>query len=146
MPCTHALSTILHQKLQPEDFVDECYNRHIYKNVYEQVIMPISGVNEWAPTLFIPTMPPSLGRKAGRLTNVRRSGDDELQGKSNKKGRHVSLKRMQTNLKCKKCGKLGHNVRPCTQVEGETKPIERKPMKENGQAQTGEQMEAPRRQ
>ncbi|KAL8485037.1 hypothetical protein ACS0TY_027368 [Phlomoides rotata] len=135
IPCTHACSAILHQKLEPGDFVDECYSLETYKKVYAPHIMPIYDANEWAHTMFIPPMPPSFSRKAGRPTNARKPGHDELEGKRNRKGRLVSLKRKQTDFKCSKCRGSGHSSRTCTEAGGVS-----------GQPENADQPPGPRRQ
>ncbi|KAL8481504.1 hypothetical protein ACS0TY_027856 [Phlomoides rotata] len=100
----------------PADFVDACYKVETYKRVYEPAILPISGQNEWAPTLFIPSMPPSFGRKIGRPSTARRIDPEEKSSKKSKKVRVVKMRRRQTSIKCRKCGINGHNARACTQV------------------------------
>ncbi|KAL8511352.1 hypothetical protein ACS0TY_017954 [Phlomoides rotata] len=115
IPCNHAISAITNQNLDPEDFLDDCYNIETYKRVYAPSILPIAGQTECAPTLFIPPMPPNFGKKLGRPSSSRFAGIGET--KNVKKGKVLKLKNRHIESKCTKCRTFGNNSRSCPQSE-----------------------------
>ncbi|KAG6507676.1 hypothetical protein ZIOFF_033027 [Zingiber officinale] len=66
IPCNHALSAILAQRLDYFDYVHKCYSLATYKQVYSPIVMPLNGRSEWQPTGVIPVLPPNFGRLVGR--------------------------------------------------------------------------------
>ncbi|KAL2251896.1 UNVERIFIED_CONTAM: hypothetical protein Sindi_2311900, partial [Sesamum indicum] len=84
IPCKHAISAILNQKDDPEDYIDDCYSVIAYKRIYASAIMPISGENQWNETCFIPPLPPRFGRRSGRPSSARRRDADEPMPKKKK--------------------------------------------------------------
>ncbi|KAL2245754.1 UNVERIFIED_CONTAM: hypothetical protein Sindi_2843600 [Sesamum indicum] len=119
IPCKHAISAILNQKDDPEDYIDDCYSVIAYKRIYASAIMPISGENQWNETCFIPPLPPRFGRRSGRPSSARRRDADEPmpKKKKGKKGNGMKLKRQQTTVKCSKCGQEKHNARTCPKTD-----------------------------
>ncbi|KAL8463285.1 hypothetical protein ACS0TY_034073 [Phlomoides rotata] len=115
IPCNHAISAITNENLDPEDFLDDCYNIETYKRVYAPAILPIAGQTEWAPTLFIPPMPPNFGKKLGRPSSSRFAGIGDT--KNVKKGKVLKLKKRHIESKCTTCMTSGHNSRSCPQSE-----------------------------
>ncbi|KAL8536482.1 hypothetical protein ACS0TY_011909 [Phlomoides rotata] len=115
IPCNHAISAITNENLDPEDFLDDCYNIETYKRVYAPAILPIAGQTEWAPTLFIPPMPPNFGKKLGRPSSSRFTGIGDT--KNVKKGKVLKLKKRHIESKCTTCRTSGHNSRSCPQSE-----------------------------
>ncbi|KAL2249690.1 UNVERIFIED_CONTAM: hypothetical protein Sindi_2442700 [Sesamum indicum] len=99
IPCKHAISAILNQKDDPEDYIDDCYS--------------------WNETCFIPPLPPRFGRRSGRPSSARRRDADEPmpKKKKGKKGNGMKLKRQQTTVKCSKCGQEKHNARTCPKTD-----------------------------
>lgn len=116
IPCKHAISAINNQKENREDYVHEHYTVEVYKKSYAYTIKGINGTALWKETLFIPPLPPNMGRGVGRPTKARRRESDEpAQKLKNKtKGRKpMKLMRRQTTLNCTKCGEEGHNSFTC---------------------------------
>ncbi|KAL2249689.1 UNVERIFIED_CONTAM: hypothetical protein Sindi_2442600 [Sesamum indicum] len=112
IPCKHAISAILNQKDDPEDYIDDCYSVIAYKRIYASAIMPISGENQWNETCFIPPLPPRFGRRSGRPSSARRRDADEPMPKKKKRE-----ERQQTTVKCSKCGQEKHNARTCPKTD-----------------------------
>lgn len=116
IPCKHAICAINHQRADREDYVRECYTVEVYRKSYAYTIKGINGSALWGETVFIPPLPPHMGRGVGRPTKARRRESDEPAQKSRKKvkGRKpTKLKRRQTTLKCSECGEEGHNSLTC---------------------------------
>ncbi|KAL8531374.1 hypothetical protein ACS0TY_008113 [Phlomoides rotata] len=91
--------------MDPEDFPDDCYKVETYKRVYAPAILPIAEQNEWAPTVFIPPMPPNFGEQKEDQVHL---GGLEL--------KRLKVERRQSGSKCTKCRTSGHNSRSCPQV------------------------------
>ncbi|KAL0382960.1 UNVERIFIED_CONTAM: 60S ribosomal protein L39-1 [Sesamum calycinum] len=72
IPCHHAMGAICSQVLDPEDFLNLCYNVQTFKRVYQYAIMPVNDPKLWAQTGNILPIPPNIGRKTGRTSRVRR--------------------------------------------------------------------------
>lgn len=66
IPCFHAIACIFFQKLDPMDFIHECYTREKYLQVYSHVIEPISGEPYWEHTEQEPPLPPLKRIAPGR--------------------------------------------------------------------------------
>ncbi|KZV20406.1 hypothetical protein F511_30636 [Dorcoceras hygrometricum] len=65
------------QHLEYCKFTHKCYRVDYYKMVYAPAIMPINGRDEWNPAIQIPSIPPNIGRSAGRPKKTRRREKDE---------------------------------------------------------------------
>ncbi|KAI3467885.1 hypothetical protein Pfo_024548 [Paulownia fortunei] len=115
IPCKHVLSAILNQNELLEDYMHSCYSVEIYKKVYAPAIMGISCEQLWGETLFIPPLPPNLGRGVGKPSRARRRESDEPNDKKKKtRGKQtLKMKRQQTNVKCRLCGIARHNAVTC---------------------------------
>ncbi|GER36222.1 mutator transposable element-related protein [Striga asiatica] len=115
IPCKHACSAIIAQKLVPVDFVDSCYSQEYYRNVYRGSILGTNGPSLWRQTLFVPPLPPNFGRGASRPLKARRRDQEEpkKKGKKRRGKQPMKMKRQQPTVRCKKCGMAGHNVRSC---------------------------------
>ncbi|KAL2237733.1 UNVERIFIED_CONTAM: hypothetical protein Sindi_0965000 [Sesamum indicum] len=72
-------------KLDPVDYVDECYSVETYKKVYAPAILPMSHETLWHETSIIPPLPPNFGRGPGRPKKARRRESDEPPAKKKKK-------------------------------------------------------------
>ncbi|GER43847.1 restriction of telomere capping protein 5, partial [Striga asiatica] len=115
IPCKHACSAIIAQKLVPVDFVDGCYSQECCKNVYRGSILGTNVPSLWRHALFVPLLPPNFGRGAGRPSKARRRDQEEPKNKGKKRSgkQPMNMKRQQPTVRCKKCGMAGHNARSC---------------------------------
>ncbi|KAG8377713.1 hypothetical protein BUALT_Bualt08G0061400 [Buddleja alternifolia] len=116
IPCSHAMSAIGCQNIEPYDYVHESYSVSTYLSVYSHAIAPVNGLKLWEKTGYIPPMPPNFGRKRGRPARARRLGADEPRDKS-KRGRGrkgpVRMKKQSFKVQCHYCGNPGHNQMGC---------------------------------
>ncbi|KAL2251025.1 UNVERIFIED_CONTAM: hypothetical protein Sindi_2224800 [Sesamum indicum] len=85
IPCKHGCCAIYFQKLDPVDYVNECYSVETYKKVYAPAILPMSHETLWHETSIIPPLPPNFGRGPGRPKKARRRESDEPPSKKKKK-------------------------------------------------------------
>ncbi|KAL9667757.1 hypothetical protein QQ045_002122 [Rhodiola kirilowii] len=47
IPCVHACAATFHIKINPDDYIHHSYKKETYMKIYDAVIMPIPGPNEW---------------------------------------------------------------------------------------------------
>ncbi|KAG8369805.1 hypothetical protein BUALT_Bualt14G0052000 [Buddleja alternifolia] len=47
IPCKHGMNAIMSQRLNGEDFVDECYSVRTYQKIYVPCIYPVNGAEKW---------------------------------------------------------------------------------------------------
>nr|XP_027190523.1 uncharacterized protein LOC113786690 [Cicer arietinum] len=106
IPCCHALVCIWHNKADPESYVSPYYRKTNFLTCYSYIIMPSNGPKLWHASNGDPINPPIMRRAPGRPKKKRNKSNDESKG-SNK------LPRQFATVKCKNCGKLGHNTRTC---------------------------------
>lgn len=110
IPCFHAVACIYFQKLDPMDFVHECYTKENYLKVYSHILEPISGEPYWESIEQEPPLPPLKRIAPGRPKKNRNKKNDGIQTRANDS---TMLKRQGTSLKCSHCGQWEHNVRTC---------------------------------
>ncbi|KAG8362823.1 hypothetical protein BUALT_BualtUnG0033400 [Buddleja alternifolia] len=93
IPCSHAMSAIGCQVLEPDDFVHESFSVATYLAVYSHGISPVNGPMLWEKTGYSPPMPPNFRRKKGRPARARRLGANEPRDKGMRgKGRRATIK------------------------------------------------------
>ncbi|KAL8525812.1 hypothetical protein ACS0TY_015163 [Phlomoides rotata] len=109
IPCKHVISAITHQMGNAEDYVSDWYTVETYKKSYANTICPINGEALWANSIFIPPLPPNMGRRGGRSEKARRHDRDEPMVNSKRRGKG----RAPTALKRRTCGVEDHNNRLC---------------------------------
>ena len=110
IPCFHAVACIQFQKLDPLDFIHECYSTERYLQVYNHILEPISGEQFWEHTEQEAPLPPIKKVAPGRPKKKREKKNDVVQPRENNP--HM-MKRTGTTLRCSNCGEWEHNVRTC---------------------------------
>ncbi|CAB4308822.1 unnamed protein product [Prunus armeniaca] len=102
------------------DFVDDCYLTITYLKTYENLILPMNGMDMWDKSDFPPCLPPSYSKQPGRPRKCRNKEQGEHKGKMKMRASsnqaETALSRIpntQDSLKCRQCGKKGHNKRTC---------------------------------
>ncbi|KAL6289210.1 hypothetical protein ACE6H2_006720 [Prunus campanulata] len=89
------------------DFVDACYHTETYFKAYENLILPMNGMELWDITNMPPCVPPSCSKQHRRLRKARR----KEAGESSKKA--IVVTKVQDSLRCGQCGRKGYNKRTC---------------------------------
>ena len=89
------------------DFVDACYHTETYFKAYENLILPMNGMELWDRTNMPPCVPPSYSKQPGRPRKARRKEAGECSNKAN------VVTKVQDSLKCSQCGRKGNNKRTC---------------------------------
>jgi hypothetical protein len=115
IPCKHGVAAIYKNLEHPEDYLHDCYLKEAYLDVYNVIIHPMPGQDEWIKTGHLPPQPPHVLRPPGRPKKLRRKDSDEPRNPPYKESR------MNRQIKCGKCNKVGHNLRSCNAgITGET--------------------------
>ncbi|XP_020411996.1 uncharacterized protein LOC18788539 [Prunus persica] len=120
-PCVHAIAAINYKGgLNVMDFVDDCYLKSTYLKTYENLILPMNGMDMWDKSDFPPCLPPSYSTQPGKPRKCRTKEQEEHKGKMKMRAsRNQSetalshIPNTQDSLKCGQCGKKGHNKRTC---------------------------------
>ncbi|XP_039032820.1 uncharacterized protein LOC120168023 [Hibiscus syriacus] len=108
IPCIHAISVIVMNHENPENFLDQCYLVKTQMDIYSHFINPVRGPNQWTPIETMESiLPHTLRRPPGRPHKNRRREADETPPYT----RRVTKKGVK--ILCRKCGGSGHNVRTC---------------------------------
>ncbi|CAL9017841.1 unnamed protein product [Prunus brigantina] len=94
------------------DFVDDCYLKTTYLKTYENLILPMNGMDMWDRSDFPPCLPSSYSKQLERPRKCRNKEHEEHKGKmkmrasSNQFETALShIPNTHDSLKCGKCGK-----------------------------------------
>ncbi|XP_042063789.1 uncharacterized protein LOC121807594 [Salvia splendens] len=111
IPCTHAIATINKNEKDVADYVFRYYLWSTMMLLYENVLYPINGMDNWRKTSDVgfELAPSRTKRQRGRPKKQRR---EEPQVRHHANGSE-SLRRTFV-LRCRRCGQDGHNRRTCT--------------------------------
>ncbi|XP_042007379.1 uncharacterized protein LOC121755990 [Salvia splendens] len=111
IPCTHAITTINKIGKNVADYVSSYYLRSTMTLMYENVLYPINGMDNWPKTSEVgfELAPPRIKRQRGRPKKLRR---EKPQVRHHANGSE-SLRRTFV-LRCRRCRQDGHNRRTCT--------------------------------
>ncbi|CAL8989236.1 unnamed protein product [Prunus brigantina] len=74
------------------DFVDDCYLKTTYLKTYENLILPMNGMDMWDKSDFPPCLPPSYSKQPGRPRKCRNKEQEKHKGKMKMKMRATNLK------------------------------------------------------
>ncbi|XP_050890051.1 uncharacterized protein LOC127095397 [Lathyrus oleraceus] len=99
IPCFHAITCIWFNKKEPED-------HFTVLATYSHIIMPTNGPQLWPTNVTHPINPPVIRRYIGHPKKNRNKVNDEP------RIRNTPSRTLQI-VKCKKCGRFGHNKRTC---------------------------------
>ncbi|XP_062029125.1 uncharacterized protein LOC133745144 isoform X2 [Rosa rugosa] len=135
IPCKHAISAIHHKRHKPEDYVDNCYRKSTYMQIYDNIILPINGMDLWEVSDQAQILPPQYNRQPGRPRTKRiKDASEKVENSSFKLGR------VQRSLKCSNCHVLGHNIKSCHRhlppKEKTSKKVSKKRKLNSGEAST----------
>ncbi|CAB4293746.1 unnamed protein product [Prunus armeniaca] len=89
------------------DYVDACYHTQTYFKAYENLILPMNGMELWDRTNMPPCVLPSYSKQPKRPRKGRRKEAGECNNKAN------VVTKAQDSLRCGQCGRKGHNKRTC---------------------------------
>ncbi|BFG16925.1 hypothetical protein CerSpe_031980 [Prunus speciosa] len=102
------------------DFVEDCYLATTYLKTYDNLILPMNGMDMWDKSDFPPCLPPSYSKQPGRPRKCRHKEEGEhkrkMKMRASSNQAETSLSRIpntQDSVKCGQCGKKGHNKRTC---------------------------------
>ena len=110
IPCTHAIATINKNGKDVADYISQYYLRSTMSILYENVLYPINGMDNWPKTSNVGfELALRTKRQRRRLKKVRR---EEPQVRHHEDG-FESLRRTFI-LRYRRCGQEGHNRKTCT--------------------------------
>nr|KJB79689.1 hypothetical protein B456_013G062100 [Gossypium raimondii] len=107
-----------HLRLQPDDYLHECYHIETYKKAYSFPMQPINGLHDWAKTGIEPVLPHIKRKMPRKPKKNRRMAKDEP-----KKLKPGHLSRKGLLMTCTQSGQHGHNKRFCTQGNEHAKHV-----------------------
>ncbi|XP_070663243.1 uncharacterized protein [Malus domestica] len=123
LPCSHAIVAINYKRDKPEDYVDVCYSKVMYLEIYGHLIQPMNVMSMWEVTENPPIQPPLYTRQPGRPKNKRNKEAVEKEKEDNptqNEATNISgdipqpqqlSRKGQRTVKCGICKKEGHNTR-----------------------------------
>ncbi|GAU50378.1 hypothetical protein TSUD_368580 [Trifolium subterraneum] len=140
IPCCHSITCMWHNHEAPEDYVAACYRKKTFMATYSHIIMPSTGPKLW-PIIDSESIinPPRMRRAPGRPKKQRNKSNDEPKNSK-------ILPRYLKTVECKKCKKLGHNMRTCKGKTAAYREIPKggnKKQKSKKKTRAGESSQAP---
>lgn len=123
-PCIHGVAAIGLQGEKVKEFVDECYSIAAYKRVYEPIICPCNGPNNWPKTFKTPVLPPPKMKLPGCPKTKRKKEEDEGVMRTKTDGTKELSRKSCLTLKCRICGGTDHNAKTCSHKKETTKRVE----------------------
>ncbi|OMO89186.1 hypothetical protein COLO4_19872 [Corchorus olitorius] len=94
--------------VEPDNFLDPCYNKDTYMKAYQYSLHPINGAHEWRKLDREKLLPPLIERqKPVRPKKNRRKGPKDKNLRPGTGGRKGTI------ITCGKCQQQGHNQRSC---------------------------------
>ncbi|CAN1166443.1 hypothetical protein LINPERPRIM_LOCUS34266 [Linum perenne] len=112
VPCPHAISCIICEGKDPQEFIDDCYTVERYWKTYDNVMILMNGHSAWVPSQYDPVLPPLRRKMPGRPKKKRKYTDEELMARD--KNDSSKMSRVARIMTCKSCKKEGHNTRTCS--------------------------------
>lgn len=106
IPCAHAVSTILFHEGIIEDFVDHCYSKEMYLNVYEPIVYPVPSEEHCVKTNMEKIEPPKYRVSPGKPKKVRMRGTDKPKNQNR-------IRKGGITMQCSRCRNIRHNTRTC---------------------------------
>ncbi|XP_019186673.1 PREDICTED: uncharacterized protein LOC109181378 [Ipomoea nil] len=105
IPCAHACCAIFDLGKDPEQYIDQCYSKEVYKRIYSHTIQPLNGEISWPRTNCEEILAPLPRRMTGRPKKKRtREPTEPPIGKISRQGRVMT---------CSICKQKGHQNRVC---------------------------------
>ncbi|CAN1812870.1 hypothetical protein LINPERHAP1_LOCUS26669 [Linum perenne] len=112
IPCPHAITCIISEGQDPQQYISECYAVQQYWSTYDHAMSPMNGHKSWVPSKYDPVLPPISRKMPGRPKKNRVKSDVELLARdTNDPTKMSKVGRIMT---CKSCRKEGHNTRTCS--------------------------------
>ncbi|CAN1325008.1 hypothetical protein LINPERPRIM_LOCUS33339, partial [Linum perenne] len=128
IPCPHAITCIISEGQDPQQFISECYAVQQYWSTYDHAVSPMDGHKSWVPSKYDPVLPPISRKMPGRPKKNRVKSVEEKEDMARKRKRiytDVELLARDTNdptkmskvgriMTCKSFRKEGNNTRTCS--------------------------------
>ena len=106
LPCCHAISAIYTVQHNLEDYIAPCYRISEYNKIYDHVLQPVEGKENWPVASNPRPLPPIRKKMPGRPKTVRRKEDGE-------KPAGTKMSRKGCKIRCSSCRGDDHNKRKC---------------------------------
>ncbi|XP_042049423.1 uncharacterized protein LOC121795059 [Salvia splendens] len=112
IPCTNAIATINMKGDDVTRFISRYYLKSTMIMLYDNVLYPINGVDNWPKTTSdcaVELAPPRSKRQRGRPKKLRREEPQIRLHADGGESLHLTFV-----MKCRRCGQEGHNRRTCS--------------------------------
>ncbi|KAL4339961.1 hypothetical protein GQ457_08G036390 [Hibiscus cannabinus] len=93
IPCNHVVSAIFATDRIPDEFVDQCYKTSTQQTIYNHMVQPVRGQNQWTPDETYPylTSNPETTPDRPKKNKIKEANErDDHSGKVGKKGLKMS--------------------------------------------------------
>ncbi|KAK2654020.1 hypothetical protein Ddye_013876 [Dipteronia dyeriana] len=111
IPCVHGMVAILSTNHNPMDFIHLRYKKESFLRVYTSVIYGINGPKIWTKSNEASIQCPDFRKQRGRPKKMRTLQSDDV-----RIGNTTKLRRNYVVVRCRKCGKEGHNRVTCERM------------------------------
>lgn len=116
IPCAHAYAALYSDHRTPEDYVDDYYCKAAYTAAYAPTLHVMSGPDDWPSISVDNVLPSCIKARPGRLKKARKRAADEPQ-------LPYRVTRQGYDVRCEKCGVVGHNARTCRKPDNPNRRI-----------------------
>ena len=106
IPCSHAISIILHQGRDPNDYLSLYYSKETWLKSYDHIFYPMPSEEQWPRSNQPKIEPPKSRVTLGRPKKVWQRGVKEPRNPN-------SIRKRGNKNQCGYCKKFGHNQRSC---------------------------------
>lgn len=119
IPCVHAIACIIKDNQEVVDYVATCYSRERMVKLYENVLYPVNGMENWprSTEVTFDMQPPRTKRQRGR---PRKNRTEAPTVRVHANGAEVL--RRHIDIRCGRCGQTGHNRRTCQNDPQQPRP------------------------
>ena len=103
IPCCHTLAVMKEEKLNPIQFVHDCYSIEKLRSTYRYTLQPINGSNMWPPSQHDPIVSSKFKKKKRGYNSFTRR---EHKGETRACRAYGTVSRSEGIVKCSACARI----------------------------------------